>query len=550
MEERCGQRFCSAAVEAIVADQTCGRKTPSELPISTGPREPVTDPTLGIPVAPADGPQPANRLVTIGDSLTHGFMSAAVFRTDLSWPALVAYELGVPADGFRFPSYEWPTGPGGLPLDLERLARAFEQRYGPKLDFWEVVGAGLWVQSYLDDIEDYWERGAGSQPPPTGDLFHNMAVYGWDVLDTVALNATIVSGQIGKAKDDPVSQLVQDNQARAGLVVLQRAKGKRGSRTVVDAAAAMARKEGIETLIVMVGANNALGSVVSLQPCWSPADYADLSPAQRLRAKEGFNVWRPAAFAADWELLVDRLRRVKAGHVIVATVPSVTIAPIARGVGGKETPGSRYFPYYTRPWIDDDDFDPGRDPHMTGAEARAVDSAIDAFNRTIIDSVAAARADGLDWYLFDLGAQLDRLAVRRYIESPWARPGWWQPYELPPQLKALDPVPNTRFFRSGPDGRTDGGLFSLDGVHPTTISYGLVAQEVIRVMELAGVQFAHRDGTPRPSPITVDWDRILAADTLIGSPPAAISNTLSLLGWLDQRFDWVRRALPFVPSPL
>ena len=37
----------------------------------------------------------------------------------------------------------------------------------------------------------------------------------------------------------------------------------------------------------------------------------------------------------------------------------------------------------------------------------------------------------------------------------------------------------------------------------------------------------------------------LAADTLITNPPAAISPTLSLLGWLDERIDWVRRILPF-----
>ncbi len=95
-----------------------------------------------------------------------------------------------------------------------------------------------------------------------------------------------------------------------------------------------------------------------------------------------------------------------------------------------------------------------------------------------------------------MGSLLDRLATRRYIESPWARPTWWTPYELPPALPRLDPVPSTRFFRSGPEGRTEGGLFSLDGVHPTTIAYGIVAQEVIKVMELAGVGFLTRDGQP------------------------------------------------------
>mgnify|MGYP003298779966 CR=1 FL=1 len=89
-------------------------------------------------------------------------MTRASCRSRSSWPAITAYELGLTAKQFTFPTYEWPTGPGGLPLDLERLARAFEKRFGARLDFWEIVTAGLWLQSYMDRIEDYWERGPGS----------------------------------------------------------------------------------------------------------------------------------------------------------------------------------------------------------------------------------------------------------------------------------------------------------------------------------------------------------------------------------------------------
>ena len=144
------------------------RATPDEVQIRTSPREPVTDPTLGIEVPRGAAATTRHRLVTIGDSLTHGFMSAAVHRTDLSWPAITAYELGLTAEQFTFPTYEWPTGPGGLPLDLERLARAFEKRFGAHLDFWEIVTAGLWLRSYMDRIEDYWERGDGSRTPRGG----------------------------------------------------------------------------------------------------------------------------------------------------------------------------------------------------------------------------------------------------------------------------------------------------------------------------------------------------------------------------------------------
>jgi len=524
---------------------------PDEVAIRTEPRRPETDPTLGIPV-PSRAPAvpPVHRLVTVGDSLTQGFMSGAIHRTDLSWPAITAFELGLTAAEFTYPTYEWPTGPGGLPLDLERLARQFDQRFGSRLDLLETFRAGPWLRSYMDGVEDYWERGPGSAPPVDGPPFSNTAVYGWDLLDPqLATEDQVEKLLAGRPSDDFLDQLVEHHAARASRPVLHRAAQGDPTRTVLDAVADLG-DEGLETLVVVAGSNNALGSILSLRPAWTPAGYAAMSPVERLDARQGCNLWRPSAFAADWADLAARLRTVQAQHVVVATVPSVTIAPLARGTNKKVRPDSRYFAYYTRPWITDDDFDPKHDPHLTIDEVRAIDSAIDAYNETIIASVRAARTAGLDWHLFDLGGLLDRLATRRYINSPWAQPTWWEPYELPAALQRLDPVPNTRFFRSGPGGRTDGGLFSLDGVHPTTIGYGILAQEVINVLRGAGVEFRDRHGDLRPDPVAVDFDRLLRADTLVSSPPASITGSLGLLGWLDERLDWVTRFLPFVHSPL
>jgi hypothetical protein len=528
--------------------------------INTQPRRPVEDPTLGIPVEVTRTGTPRNRLVSIGDSLTHGFMSAAIFRTDLSWPAVVAYELGLQyGSEFRFPLYEPPAGPGGLPLDLERLARAFQARFGHSLGWAEIVPAAHWVRRYMDAIEDWWEREEGlalieRRPPPECRPFHNLAVYGWDLLDVQVLDADRVRKRMGSPRDNLVKQTVEDDNDRAALVVLESCRTPEGkARTVLDAIRALGDEgtdcddgAGIETLVVMLGANNALGAVVRLDPRWTPDDYLEQTPLQRLAGKGRYNVWQPPHFAAELESLVRSLRAVNARHVILATVPQVTIAPIARGVKGKVRLGSRYFPYYTRPWIADEDFNPRHDPHITEDQARKIDSAIDAYNEAIIEAVRRARTDGLDWYVFDLGALLDRLAVRRYLEDPAARPDWWTPYPLPEELKALDPVPNTRFFRSGPEGRTDGGLFSLDGVHPTTSAYGVVAQEIITIMSTAGVVFRGRDGAPRTDgPIQVDMKRVLASDSLLTHPPIAVTSTLSLLGWLDESLDWVNRVLPY-----
>jgi phosphohistidine swiveling domain-containing protein len=54
--------------------------TPPEVKVTMEPREPISGPTLGIPVV-VDSSQATNRLVTIGDSLTHGFQSGAIYNT-------------------------------------------------------------------------------------------------------------------------------------------------------------------------------------------------------------------------------------------------------------------------------------------------------------------------------------------------------------------------------------------------------------------------------------------------------------------------------------
>jgi hypothetical protein len=54
-----------------------------------------------------------------------------------------------------------------------------------------------------------------------------------------------------------------------------------------------------------------------------------------------------------------------------------------------------------------------------------------------------------------------------------------------------------------------GGIFSLDGIHPTTIGYGLTAHVYYQTMQEHGIRF------DRP----LDWDYIIQNDTLVTNPP-------------------------------
>ncbi|MFE6163919.1 hypothetical protein ACFQ7F_33965 [Streptomyces sp. NPDC056486] len=505
-----------------------------------GPRVPVTDPRLGIDVDAGWSGDPRHRLVAVGDSLTQGFQSAAIFNTPLSYPAIVAHELGC-LPQFRYPLY---GGFGGLPFNLEWFLRDLENRYGRSVDWWEVPLALFRARSVMDRVEDYWERGAGRTVPSTTAIMHNLAVFGWDLRDALSKSADECRKRIDVPRDDLVNQIVQNAGERAALRVLPTQPRTAGALTQLGAAAELGNdtegsgaEHGIETLVVFLGANNALRAVTDLRVVWSEdAGFDDLDGKRR------FTVWRPRHFTSELREVAAKVADIKARHVIWCTVPHVTIAPIARGVAGKIQPGSRYFPYYTRPWIKDQDFDVGRDPNLTAEQARQVDDAIDAYNYAITDTVRAARTEGRDWYLLETCGLMDRLAARRYIEDPLARPDWWQPYPLPSALRALSPPPNSHFLAGKGGRRTDGGLFSLDGVHPTTVGYGILAQEVINVMRLAGVRFFRPDAsTLRQDPVLVDFDRLIRHDTLVNHPPGNLGSALGVLGWADEALDLFRR---------
>jgi hypothetical protein len=528
---------------AVTKESEVLNAVPADVSIVASAPAPVDDPTLGIPVSINRSNTPPHRLVTIGDSLFHGFQSGAVYQTDLSVPAIIAYELGW-LDSFRHPTY---GGPGGLPLNVEVLLRHLQQQFGLVVDWWEIPPALFSGRRWLDELEDYWERGAGSAVTAVTAINHNLAVYGWDLRDALTETAQTCLDRLTAPKDNLVNQVIENNGERAALRVYPTVPAHNRTKTVFELAqtlgtdVAIGAGNGIETLIVSLGANNALSAVTQLRISWSDTGFDD--PAR----KAAYTVWRPTHFAAELALVATAVQGINARHVIWCTVPHVTVAPIACGIGPKLRSGSRYFSYYTRPWITDDRFDPARHRHITGDDARAIDSAIDQYNDAFVDVVRTARRSGRDWYVLDIAGVLDRLAARRYIDDPAARPPWWTPYPLPPALAAINPLPNSLFLATnGSGGRARGGLFSLDGVHPTTVGYGVLADELVKVMRSAGVEFRQPDGvTARPDPVTVDFDRLIRRDTLLHRPPANLDSSLATLAWADEALGLVNRALPF-----
>jgi hypothetical protein len=482
-------------------------QTPPDVEVTDRARPRFSDPTMGVAV-PLQPTSAAHELVTVGDSLTHGMSSAAVFRTDLSWPAIVARSLDV---ALPVPSYGGPLG--GLPFNIEGLLRGLQAKFGDRLNPLEFFALPVELHRLCDANEDYWERGDGAQLPRTDLRYANLGIYGWDVRDCLSYTDAVATARLAAtpAHDDLLGAVPSNDSDIAARSVLAPFGP---SAAQIDAAAALGADGGIGTLVIAHGSNNALRSVVDKRVAWSDTGY------DTLEGKNGFTVWRPTHFALEYGRLVDAVHQIDARRVVLVTVPHVTIAPIAKGVnpaqpGQKWCDGSRYFPYYTDPWIEETDFDPTKHRCITHQQARAIDSAIDQYNAMIAACVRHARTQGSDWYVFDMCGVLDGLAQRRYADDDdAARRNGWEPHHLPPEFTDLD----TRFFLSDSFGRLQGGLFGLDGVHPTTSGYAVLADAVRDVLITAGL-----DAKP------IDFADLRTKDTLNTSPPPLLTTTLDLI---------------------
>lgn len=454
-----------------------------------------------------------HRLVTIGDSVTHGVRSGAAVDGTLAWPRFLAGAMGI-GDSFRAPVMAEPRF--GLPINLEVLIGHLSERFGSRLDWYEVVSAAFTVRSWMDELEDYWEEGRAVPDPAAEDgPYHNLAVMGFDLRDALSMTAAECDRRIPgtRRSDDFINQVPED----AGLRAARRILASAGpGATVFDAARSLAADGGIEVLVVMLGANNALKVATELRLQWSGPGYDDLDEKGR------YSLWQPDHFSREFALVAQAAESVGAEHTILCTVPNVTIVPLARGVGDKVTPGSPYFEYYTRVWISDDDFSLDRDPHITHLEAADTDAAIAAYNSTI-----RSEAEARGWALFPMNELLDSMASRRYVEDADARPPGFAPYRWPAPLDRLDPVLGTRYLRSANGKRTQGGIFSLDGIHPTVIGSALIAHEMAGLLTSVGVPDVGR----------VDLGAALAADALLSDPPEILDSILGVIGWLDETAD-------------
>lgn len=465
--------------------------------------------------------QPKHKLAVIGDSLSQGFNNGGIYRTDINFPSFI-HRCFNPLPEFNQPLF---TAQAGIPLNLEVLLRGLSDEFGSEIDWTEYTGAASHTFKTLKRIKKYWEGGmkdlSVDQPTP----FHNQAIWGLAVNDSWLINEKNSREYINAHRERYTVFGFLPEHAKyttARLVLNPRLTPEYEENTQIRNIELLQEDGGIENLIVCLGHNNALGSVVNLQLKWSEEE--DLTA---FMADRKHSIYRPEHFEREYRELAERISKIGVERVFVPTIPYPTIPPVCRGVNSEFSSNHLgYFDYYTRFWIWDEDFDPEKHPHLTKDEAIQIDFAVDEFN-SIIRKVARE----YDWNVVPMAKNVASMARRRLggellrsYPSDFAAA-----LKRNPKTEHLvdnngDVTLSTDFIRVHKEtGKLyKGGIFSLDGLHPTTIGYGLMANVYRETMRQAGVKFQ------KP----IDWDLIIQEDSLVTDPPALLAELRMVLRYL------------------
>ncbi|MFP4165290.1 MAG: hypothetical protein ACLFQB_12360 [Chitinispirillaceae bacterium] len=463
-----------------------------------------------------------HKLVTIGDSLTQGFTSGSVYRTDRSYPHMIASALR--AESFSQPRFDNDEGKtGGFPFNIEVLLHKLALTYPDGIPFNSFPRMIMDTNSQLDAVEQFWEKDIYDQ----NRCHHNLAILSYTLQESYRLSSRLCREETASPRDNWLlfCQMPEKPMYRAAMHTL--ASSDR-ALTQLDRVKELAEDGGIENLIIFLGANNCLGAIIELS-----IKLSEESDLYKHPHKRRCNLWLPSHFRQCLDFMASSIRPLNIENVFIATVPHVTIPPISRGTPPQSKSG-KYYDYYTRPWIWDSSFLPWLHPSLKRKDVALIDEFIDYYNNSI-----KTVAYSMGWHVVDFCETLNTIAFRRKkgdVSFTW-------PSEAVEALsrnaltsylvKNGTPSVDTRYIRLDKNSTAQkrticcGGLFSLDAVHPTTFMYGIIAEMFLKSMRDAGVK--NCDGS---SP-SLDWDRIVSNDSLLTNPPLLLNDLRSIISRLS-----------------
>ena len=486
------------------------------------------------------------KLVAIGDSLTQGVMNGALSSTELSYPALIAEAMGLtvrkPDDGKQDTQNEFwvPYLPGdGFPLNIEALLKRIEEEFN-----FDIEGFREWMtqflprfRNYMNEIEEFYENEENLRASSYSGIYHNLAVPGFRVLDSFKVHSQYCTDQIEEigyvsrllgGRD--LNPLPSKSMYRIGQCVLNpNLHNDRMYWTQITNLRQITKTEGkIENLILFLGANDCLGTVVHLN-MKDMAEEEETPTCDPEERRERYNLTSPEAFRADYEKMVGQILDATSEDtkVFVGTVPHVTIPPITRGIPAdtRHPRDERYFPHYGLFYADPNRISPSYRP-LTGDEVIAIDRRIDCFNAIIRETIDGV-PENREWRIVDICRSLDDLAIKRNRaegEEGARLENFFERLNISDcPLLQEDPIPSVLRFEMDGEQRSQGGLFSLDCIHPTTVGYGLIAEDFLHAMKAP--EFCSAE--PERSDWSIDWNNILEQDTLVQCPPRLWDDIIS-----------------------
>lgn len=470
------------------------------------------------------------KLFTIGDSISQGFMSGGAAKPQYCYNTLLAQAIG--DDDYSYLKWDQKHH---LKIDLEYIFRELEKKCGSNIWGPEWIKAVAHINKIVDTAEDYFERGDGKLGKAVSEhdhYFRSVAVEGMDVADSWLVTPNLCKKIINKksnkkARSDNIFGVASDSFYRNAYRVLNpggsSTEAKYGDYSPLKWLDHHSKTEGVENVILWLGANNALGTVIDMNIRQSLGDGKPMHVGRQERQKE-WNLWHPDDFRKEYREMLSRVdesmqkNKAENWNVFVGNVPLVTIAPVARGVGEtraieeeelnddgeiqKRT--ALYYQYYTYFPFKTKDLALHTGKYLKFEQALHIDRIICEFNRIIKEELSEINTHhGQERYhLVDTCKFLKDIAWKRNMGNPV--------YELPDELKYIYPPINTKYYHCNRGGEIEGGgIFSLDGIHPTPTGQGLIAWEFLKAMKKAGAA---------PDEAMLDWSQILASDSFRTDP--------------------------------
>lgn len=453
--------------------------------------------------------------------MAQGFKNGGIYRTDLSFPAILAKSLG------NERSFETPlfTAQAGIPINIEMLVRGMADEFGDEITWNEYLKAGAHLYTTLRRIKEYWEGNKKSLAVVRDMPYQNQGIWGTAISDSWLMNSKYCKEQIesNRPRYTVFNVLPDDALFTTARLVLNPSQTETFSRhSMIDNVQLLQDDGGIENLICCLGHNNIVGAVTNLNLIYS--EEHDLNAPHHKRT---CTVFRPEHFEDETRILYQKLSKIGAKRVFVPTLPYMTIPPAIRGVNSdKSKPRSGYFDYYSRFWIWDEDFNPEKHAHLTKEDAITLDQHIDQYNKTIYEL-----SKEFGYHVVPVG-QYVSAAARRRLGAKKVRPfpdSFVTALKQNPDTSYLvdennKPRISTDYIRLKDDSRKldRGGIFSLDGLHPSTIGYGLIANIYKESMEKKGVDFSS----------DIDWKFVIENETLVTHPPLLLNDLRLLLRFL------------------